>query len=84
MVIVTLYLFQTPRKFEYFIWYITFKNSEVSIILSAFLPASLPAYHKTCSAGTLAPVFHTTKVIAIYLQNCCIKEGLSTVPWSFF
>jgi len=26
------------------------------------------------------PVFHTTKVITICLQNCFINEGLSTAP----
>ena len=29
-------------------------------------------------------VFHTTKVIASNVQNCCSDEDSSTVPWCFF
>jgi len=32
------------------------------------------------STSAMAPVFHATKVITIYLQDCCTKEGLSTAP----
>ena len=52
-----------------------------STILSASQPASQPAI-RPGSTSAMAPVFHITKVIAICLQNCCIKD-LFTAPWSF-
>jgi len=38
--------------------------------------------HFSCTSVMAPEVLHN-EVIAVYLQNCCSNEGLSTVPWSF-
>jgi len=56
------------RKFKYFIQY---KFSEFITILSACQPAV-----RLGSASAMAPVFHTTKVIAI---KCTYKHAFATL-----
>ena len=46
------------------------------------LPNSLPAVRPS-STMAMAPIFHTIKVIALDLRNCCSEESLSTAPWCF-
>ena len=44
----------------------------------------LPACRKTHYHWEWLQIFHTTKVIASDLQNCCSDEDSSTAPWCFF
>jgi len=53
-----------------------FKISEFSTILSASLPAV-----RLGNVNAMTQVFPTTKLITIYLQNCCADEGLFTLPY---
>jgi len=66
-----------PRKFEYFVQYIILKFSKINIIQSACQPAVRPV-----ALVLWLYFFHTTKVIAVCLQNGCTK-GLATAPWFF-
>ena len=59
--------------------YIEFQVFYFITVSSALWPASLPAVLLWLGLQ----FFHTIKVIASDLRNCCSEEYLSTAPWCF-
>jgi len=57
---ITLYLCQALQKVKYFVWYIIFKISKISTILSVCQPASQLAIRPGSTSAT-APVFLFTQ-----------------------